>query len=39
MIYTDICPVIFRKWKTGGVIALFPATAYNTDPTLCMSYE
>ncbi len=39
MIYTDICPVIFHKWKTGCVIALFPATAYNTDPTLCLSYE
>ena len=31
--------VIFRKWRDGNVIALFPGTAATNDPHLCLSYE
>lgn len=31
-------PVIFRKWKSGEVIALFPQDPGTNDPATCMSY-
>ena len=32
-------PVIFRKWKEGDIIALFPTLDYNEFSGLCWSYE
>jgi len=32
-------PVIFRKWKDGDVIALFPAELGTYDRHTCSSYE
>jgi hypothetical protein len=31
-------PVIFRKWKDGAVIALFPAEPGDMNPATCSSY-
>lgn len=35
---TDYTPVIFRKFKDGEVIALFPALAGDGDISTCCSY-
>lgn len=32
-------PVIFRKWKNGDILALFPTTAGTNDSDTCDSYE
>lgn len=35
---TDKTKVIFRKWKDGEVIAIFPQVASDYDSYHCMSY-
>ena len=34
----EITKVVFRKFKDGEVIALFPEIQYNEDRRYCMSY-
>jgi hypothetical protein len=34
----EITPVIFRKWRDGDVIALFPADIGTMEPHTCSSY-
>ena len=37
----DITRVVFRKWKNGDIIALFPdiCNDVNNNPDICLSYE
>lgn len=35
--YTDVVPVVFRKWPNGELMALFPTLEH--DRHHCMSYE
>ena len=35
----EITKVVFRKFKGGDIIALFPEVQYNNDKDLCMSYQ